>query len=144
MSTSKIAPMGVGQVQHLIERAYRESGRMQFVRELYKNAVEAGATRIEFGAEWQAVEKLGVYRLAIADNGKGMSYEEIETYLNTFGGGGKPIGDAHENFGIGSKTSVLPWNHYGFVILSWTENDPEGQCYGYVEIKNLVNMAQER
>jgi len=118
--------MGVGGVQHLIERAYREGSELQYVRELFKNALEAGATRIEFGPEWQAVEELGVYRLLVADDGKGMGPDELLKFLNTFGGGGKPIGDAHENFGVGAKTSLLPWNHEGVVVLSWTADDPDG------------------
>ena len=118
--------MSVGQVQHLIERAYRESGELQFVRELYKNAVEAKATRIEFGPEWESVERCGLYRLMVADNGQGMTPDQIEGFLNTFGGGGKPIGDAHENYGIGAKTSTLPWNQHGLVVISWTSEDPEG------------------
>jgi hypothetical protein len=121
-----IAPMGVGGVHHLIERAYREGSELQYVRELFKNALEAGATRIEFGPEWQAVEREGVYRLMVADNGKGMGPEELLKFLNTFGGGGKPIGDAHENFGVGAKTSLLPWNREGVVVISWVAGDPEG------------------
>jgi hypothetical protein len=58
------------------------------VRELFKNALEAGGTRIELGPEWQAVEELGVYRLMAADNGKGMGPDELLKFLNTFGGGG--------------------------------------------------------
>lgn len=124
--SDSISPMGVGGVQHLVERAYRESDPMQFVRELFKNAIEADATRIEFGPEWQGVAASNVYRLMVADNGAGMGPEKIEAYLNTFGGGGKPIGDAHENFGVGSKTSTLPWNRLGVVVLSWTEECPDG------------------
>ncbi|MGE3844110.1 MAG: ATP-binding protein [Vicinamibacterales bacterium] len=118
--------MGVGGVQHLIERGYREGSELQYVRELFKNALEAGATRIEFGPEWQAVEREGVYRLMVADNGKGMGPDELLKFLNTFGGGGKPIGDAHENFGVGAKTSLLPWNHEGVVVISWVAGEPEG------------------
>lgn len=123
---STVTKMAVGGVQHLVERAYRESGEMQYVRELFVNAIEAGAMRIEFSPEWRAVESEGVYRLMVADNGKGMSADELLKFLNTFGGGGKPIGDAHENYGVGAKTSLLPWNHAGVVVLSWTEKDPEG------------------
>lgn len=123
---SSVVAMNVGGVQHLIERAYREGGEYQYIRELYKNAVEAGATKITFGPEWQAVESKGVYRLAVSDNGKGMTAEELKTFLNTFGGGGKPIGDAHENYGVGSKTATLPWNHDGVVVITWTPSDPEG------------------
>ena len=99
---------------------------MQFAREFYKNAIEAGATQIEFQPEWQGVQKHGVYRLMVADNGNGMNADEIEVFLNTFGGGGKPIGDAHENYGIGAKTSTLPWNQKGIVVISWTRNYPKG------------------
>ncbi len=121
-----IDEMNVSGVQHLIERAYRESGELQYVRELYKNAEEAGATRVVFQPEWQAVEQLGVYRLAVVDDGKGMEPDDLRTYLNTFGGGGKPIGEAHENYGIGAKTSTLPWNKAGLVVISYTEANPEG------------------
>lgn len=134
-----INPMKVDGVHNLVERAYRESGRMQFVREFYKNALEAGATRLEFGPEWCGVEATGVYRLMVADNGKGMDPTEIEGFLNTFGGGGKPIGEAHANYGIGAKTSTLPWNHHGIVVLSrkdgvdsmiWLCRDPNSGEYG--------------
>ena len=119
----RILPMKTAGTQHLIERTYRESGAFQWVRETYKNAEEAGATRIEFGIEWQAVENLGVYRRVIADNGSGMSPEHLVEYFNTFGGGGKPIGGLHENFGVGSKTSLLPWNPAGMVVVSYQDGD---------------------
>jgi hypothetical protein len=126
MSTNTIVPMAVSGVRHLVERAYRESGELQYLRELVVNAIEAGASRIELGPEWSAVESDGVYRLMIADDAKGMDPEELLKFLNTFGGGGKPIGDAHENFGVGAKTSLLPWNHFGVVVLSWTSTNPGG------------------
>lgn len=125
--------------QHLIERVYRESGKYQWVRELFFNGVEAGATRIQFGVEFQAVESKGVYRRLIADNGCGMSANDLVAFFNTFGGGGKPIGGEHENFGVGSKTSLLPWNKYGLVVVSrfqgvdsmiWVQCDPDTGEYG--------------
>lgn len=109
--------------QHLIERTYRESGQFQWVRELLTNSIEAGATRVEFSVEWQAVENKGIYRRVIADNGSGMTSEQLVEFFNTFGGGGKPIGGAHDNFGVGSKTSLLPWNRYGMVVISWVNGD---------------------
>lgn len=116
---SKMIPMRTSGVQHLIERTYREGGRYQWVREVAVNALEAGATRIEFGVEWQAVQHKGVYRRTIIDNGKGMTADELVSFFNTFGGGGKNIGGIHENFGVGSKTSLMPWNHHGIVVISW-------------------------
>lgn len=135
----RFEPMKTAGTQHFIERTYRESGTFQWVREVYKNAEEAGATRIEFGIEWQAVENKGVFRRTIADNGKGMTAEQLVAFFNTFGGGGKPIGGAHENFGVGSKTSLLPWNKAGMVVVSWVggdasmiwvEQDPQSGEYG--------------
>jgi hypothetical protein len=120
----RIFPMKTAGTQHLIERTYREGAAFQWVRETYMNAVEAGATRIEFGIEWQAVENRGVYRRMIADNGAGMTDTELEEFFNTFGGGGKPIGGAHENFGVGAKTALLPWNRDGIVVISWVEGEP--------------------
>ncbi len=119
----RILPMTTAGTQHFIERTYREGGAFQWVRETYKNAEEAGASQIEFGIEWQAVENLGVYRRLIADNGRGMSPEELVEFFNTFGGGGKPIGGLHENYGVGSKTSLLPWNHAGMIVVSYLEGE---------------------
>lgn len=125
-ASTSISPMSVSGVQHLVERAYRESGELQYLRELVVNAFEAKGTRIELGPEWSAVDSDGLYRLIVADNGKGMGPDELLKFLNTFGGGGKPIGDAHENFGVGAKTSLLPWNHHGVVVISWTDVNPTG------------------
>lgn len=124
---------------HLVERTYRESGVMQWVRETWRNSVEAEAQRLEFGIEWQAVENKGVYRRTIVDNGCGMDDEQLVAFFNTYGGGGKPIGGAHENFGVGAKTSLLPWNQYGLVVISrqdgidgmiWLERDPDSEEFG--------------
>ena len=114
----KILPMIVNGLQHLIFRVYRESGPLQYLRELPRNSEEAQATRIEIQPEWNAVERLGVYRYCQMDDGKGITKEEMYSYLNTFGGGGKPIGGAHENFGVGAKTSILPWNEFGMIVIS--------------------------
>lgn len=120
----RIQPMRTTGTRHMIERTHREGGALQWVRETWVNATEAGATRVEYGIEWQAVENLGVYRRVIADNGRGMMAEELVAFFNTFGGGGKPIGGPHENFGIGAKTSLLPWNKCGVVVVSWVDGDP--------------------
>jgi hypothetical protein len=113
-------------VAPLINRAYRESATDQYIRELLQNAFEANATTVEIGPEWQAVERLNAWRFMIADNGCGMIPEHLLSYLGQFGQGGKAIGGVHENFGIGSKSSTLPWNPDGVVILSYTEEYPFG------------------
>src|SRR5436305_10298900 len=57
------------------------------------NAAESGATKVEFGIEWQAVEKEAVYRRIIADNGSGMTRDELLRFFSTLGEGAKRIGD---------------------------------------------------
>ncbi len=123
VATPRTLPMRTAGTQHLIERTYREGGAYQWVRETYTNSQEAGSCQILFGVEWQAVEELGVYRRLIADDGGGMEPDQLVEFFNTFGGGGKPIGGMHENFGVGAKTSLLPWNPYGVVVISWVEGE---------------------
>lgn len=122
-TTFSVTPMRATDVHFQVDRVYRESGPHQWVRETFLNAIEADATRVEFGIEWQAVENDGIYRRVIADNGIGMPPEELKGFFNTWGGGGKPIGGLHENFGIGAKSSLLPWNRYGIVVVSWHDGD---------------------
>ncbi|PZR60522.1 MAG: hypothetical protein DLM53_12825 [Candidatus Eremiobacter antarcticus] len=126
-------------VQHFINRAYGESAAYQWVREAYINADEAQATTVYFGVEWQAARSKGVYRRLIADNGISIASDELPKFFNTFGGSGKPIGDVHENFGVGFKTSVLPWNTYGVAVIAyqdgeaamiWVHRDPKTGEYG--------------
>jgi hypothetical protein len=45
---------------HFVNRMFEACGNYQWAREFLKNSLEAGANKIEFGIEWQAVEKLGV------------------------------------------------------------------------------------
>lgn len=123
---TRFSPMQASGLRNFVDRGYRESASSQWVRETFINAKEAGATTVHFGVEWQAVEAKGVYRRTIADNGRGMTPGELRQFFNTFGGGGKPIGGEHENFGIGSKTSLLPWNTYGLVVVSYTAEYPDG------------------
>ncbi|MEA2358229.1 MAG: hypothetical protein QOI62_1489 [Solirubrobacteraceae bacterium] len=118
-----VTPMKASGIQHQVRRVYREGGEYQWVRETLINSLEAQATRIEFGIEWQAVEELGVYRRLVADNGEGMTPDELVGFFNTWGGGGKPIGGVHENFGIGAKSSLLPWNGHGLVVISWVDGE---------------------
>lgn len=100
-----------------IIRAYRQSKKWQWLREGVVNSIEAKATRIEIGVEAEAIAK-GIYRYAIYDNGCGIAEHEFDKFIFTYGGGGKPIGEACENFGIGLKACLLPWNKHGLVVVS--------------------------
>lgn len=116
--TRKLIPMSATNLRALVDRTYRESHPYQWVREALINAKQAGARRVHFAIEWQGVEAKGVYRRLILDDGCGMDPDRMLLFLNTYGGSGKPIGGEHENFGHGFKTSTLPWNRRGIVVVS--------------------------
>ena len=100
---------------------FEACGSFQWVREFLKNAMEAGATRVEFGIDWEAVCAEQVYRRTISDDGCGMSAEELLRFFSTLGAGGKKIGGVHDNFGVGAKIAALPWNPEGVVVLSYRD-----------------------
>jgi len=114
----------VGVYTH-VNRAYAQSESHQWAREAVVNSIQAGATNIQFGIEWQAVKQKGVYRRIIADDGCGMPPQAMPAFLNKYGGSGRTIGDITGNYGIGLKTSILPWNFNGVVVLS-VVTDAEG------------------
>lgn len=105
-----------------LDRNYIDSLAYQWVREAYVNSHQADATLIEFRAEYQGVNAFGVYRRMIIDNGRGIPREKMADYLNAYGGSGKTTGVSDGNFGIGIKTSLLPWNNKGLVFISKTED----------------------
>ena len=104
-----------------VNRMFEACGTYQWAREFLKNAIEAGATQIEFGIEWQAVEKTGVYRRTVIDNGCGMDRDELLRFFSTLGEGAKKIGGIHDNFGVGAKIAALPWNPEGVVVISYKQ-----------------------
>src|SRR4029434_1729076 len=104
---------------HFVNRMFEACGPYQGPREFLKNSIEAGAKKIEFGIEWQAVEKLGAYRRTIMDDGSGMDDKELFSFFSTLGAGARKIGGIHDNFGVGAKIASLPWNPEGLVVISY-------------------------
>jgi hypothetical protein len=116
----EVQPLLMGASGPIVDRNKRDIRTPgQWLRELKENADEAGASNIHFGIEWQGVQNLGVFSRLVADDGKGMDDQEINQFMRTYGGGGKPIGAEHENFGIGAKVTLLPWNREGIVVVSY-------------------------
>jgi hypothetical protein len=129
---------------NFVNRMFEACGSYQWAREFLKNSLEAQATKVEFGIEWQAVEKKGIYRRTIIDNGVGMDRDELLRFFSTLGSGAGKIGGIHDNFGVGAKIASLPWNPEGVVILSykngrasmiWIVLDPDSGDYELVEFE---------
>jgi hypothetical protein len=105
----------------LIEIQYGDIAPFQWVRETWKNAQEAGATRLHYGIEWHGVASQGVYRRYIADNGDGMDPDELIAFFSQIGESGKHVGTRWDNLGWGAKLNLIPWNPLGVVIASYAE-----------------------
>jgi hypothetical protein len=119
---TQVLPLMMGATGPIVDRNKRDIRTPgQWLRELKENADEAEARNIHFGIEWQGVENRGVFRRYVADNGTGMNERELDEFMRTYGGGGKPIGAEHENFGIGAKVTLLPWNREGVVVISYRD-----------------------
>jgi hypothetical protein len=115
MSNRPLQFLGVG---NLLDREYRNSPSYQWARELARNGIEAKASTIRFGVEWEGVKATGTYRLQYADDGCGMTKDELRDYMMTLGRGGKVVGGPHDNYALGSRMTLLPWNPNGVVVIS--------------------------
>jgi len=125
MGTGKGITFTPRDAQLLVDREFKNTLPHQYLRELLKNSIEAGAKRVEFTPEWSFVQQEGVYRLKVADNGCGMTASELDRYMASFGASAKTVG-LRANFGIGARMTLLPWNKMGVVVLSWTKEYPQG------------------
>jgi hypothetical protein len=112
--------LGVG---NLLDREYRNSPAYQWGRELARNGIEANATLIRFGVEWEGVIASGVYRMQYADDGHGMTKAQLHEYMATLGKGGKVVGGPHDNYALGSRMTLLPWNSNGVVVISVVDGE---------------------
>ena len=52
-----------------------------------------------------------------------MDEADLDAFMLTYGGGGKPIGTELENYGIGAKVTLLPWNPAGLLVISYKEGN---------------------
>jgi hypothetical protein len=105
------------------KRFFSECGQFQWAREFLQNSVEAGATRVEFGLEWQSVVKHKIYRRVISDNGCGMTPDELVTFFKTLGVSSKSTEGLENNYGIGAKIASLPWNPLGVTVISYSKKN---------------------
>lgn len=104
---------------------------MQHLRELVQNSIEAGAKKIRVYEEPQFIAQ-GIRKLAICDDGPGMSPAEMQDYLTVFNRSSKSTRlDVHGNFGWGARVSTMRDNPHGVVYISYSEAEPRGcvVCY---------------
>ena len=109
-----------------LERTHSEMDPCQYVREIYQNSIEAGATDIRFTIDKLAKKSLGVSRGVGIDNGPGIPKNKIKDLINKKNSSSKKTGNHDENFGVGLKVAALPRNQYGLIVICRTEQKPKG------------------
>lgn len=143
MNTTKIAQIKLmtdNDVYQNLRRAYELMHPYQFAREIYQNAVEAGASRL-FIAKEKISSENGVERLLFIDDGCGIPVNDLDRLINRRNSSSKSVGDMSKNFGIGLKDAALIPNSYGLIIASWSEANPRGGCI-WLQIKDGVAGAR--
>lgn len=139
MSATEV--MQSGRIKPQVDRQYALVRPFQWVRETFVNAYQAKATKVQFGIEPVSDRDLKISRRVIRDNGVGMEPETIKLFLNRYGGSGHVVDPDSNNYGYGSKVSLLPWNPNGVVVISrgassgltsmlWMHLDTEVDEYG--------------
>jgi hypothetical protein len=100
----------------------------QVVRELVVNSLEADATRVRVGPDWNHVEACvankvtPTYRLMVEDDGHGMDCDELRARVQNLmdPGGSKKVG-IQDNFNIGARMAGLLVSPKGVIIMSWRD-----------------------
>lgn len=106
----------------------------QYLREVNKNAEEAVQRVQKINPEYQGkitfrrdenyFRRNKVSKLCIIDNGDGMNFDFLKDYMMKLGASLR--GNRHKNWGAGFKITALPFNPFGIVISSWTEESESG------------------
>jgi hypothetical protein len=108
----------------LIERFGRDCGDLQYVREFTQNSIDA-ITRagiadglITWEVDERYMRETGVRKLAISDNGDGMTGEEMVQHIGRLSSSGQEQ-SLQGNYGLGAKISAATRNQHGLLYLSW-------------------------
>lgn len=124
MSTLKA--MEVANIDFLIERLGQDCGELQFLREFTQNSLDAirRGGPSEGHVIWDVVTvQGGVRKLAIVDNGCGMTGQDMLQYINKLSSGASEQG-LGANFGLGAKIAGAVKNPHGLLYISKVAGDP--------------------
>lgn len=149
-SSNRTLPMSVANMTFMVDKLGEDCAPLQFVRELTQNAIESirkspgKKGELRWDVAWNHQTLTGQTKLAVIDNGVGMTGEEMVEYINKLSSSMHEQ-SRHGNFGVGAKISALPRNPEGLVYLSWKDGvgyiihlwrDPENNEYGLKRMKH--------
>lgn len=144
VSTEATRPMQVGNTSFMLDRLGEDCAPLQFLRELTQNSIEAILRRsdktgeIVWDVDWNHHTLTGLYKLCVADNGVGMTGEEMMQYINALSSSVNVLSSTG-NYGVGAKIAAAPRNRAGLLYLSWKDGigymihlwrDPSNGVYG--------------
>ena len=94
-----------------IDQLGKQCGKLQYVRELTQNSIEAilgdkGTGEIFWTFDREEKSHGGVHKLSIIDTGPGMTGEDLRSLMNKMYSSGK-VQSIEGNFGIGAKVAAL-------------------------------------
>ena len=129
-AASNFLPMAVAQPSFLLDRLGQDCRPEQFLRELTQNSIEA-IIRTGGPGEiiWQTVPSLFFpesrqfgTKLCIADNGDGMTGQELEQFINQLASS-RSQQSLGGNYGLGGKIACASRNPAGVVYQSWKNGE---------------------
>ena len=145
-------PMSVENMGFLLQKLHEDCAPLQFVRELTQNAIESiqrldnpvGEIHWDLDQKRFDLTKEKQRKIAIIDNGIGMTGHEMLKYINKLS---SSVHKQHRtgNYGIGAKISAAPLNPRGLVYLSWVDGkgemihlcrDENNDQYGCIRFEN--------
>ena len=122
----------MGQNGPLIDDLYRVCQPFQYIRELCQNSIDSGATEVLFTIDGPHLDatsdpvpdytmpNTSEYRLAVLDNGRGMSPDDLIHYMRHISESSGVLA-THGNKGLGARISTLPWTD--LVLMSWQNGE---------------------
>ncbi len=145
-STKDTLLLTVDNMGFMLDRLGADCAPLQFLRELTQNSIEAilrtkdKTGEIRWDVDWNRFDLTGdgVFKLAVIDNGDGMTGPEMVNFINKLSSSIQRQ-SLHGNYGIGAKIAAATRNHVGLIYLSWKDSvgamihlwrDPESGQYG--------------
>ena len=108
-----------------IDQLGKQCGKLQYVRELTQNSIEAilddkGSGEIFWTFDREEKKETGIHKLSIIDNGPGMTGEDLRSLMNNMYSSGKKQ-SIDGNFGIGAKVAGLYRSPKGMLYKSYRD-----------------------
>lgn len=141
--------MTVGNIGFMIDRLGQDCAPLQYLRELTQNSIEAilhtdeQRGEIVWDVDWNRLALDSTYKLAVIDNGTGMTGEDMVNYINALSASIN-VQSLRGNYGVGAKIAAAPRNQAGLLYLSWKDGvgymvhlwkDPENGTYGLRQLQ---------